>query len=40
MLNVLKDSPILAMVRISEYAVFAGIPVDTVKPGDFANYTF
>ena len=39
MLNALKDSPILAMVRISEHAVFVGIQVDSVKLGNVTSYT-
>ena len=36
MFNALKGSPILAMVCISEHAVFAGIQADPVK---FENVT-
>ena len=38
MSNALKGSPILAMVRISEHAVFAGIQVETVKFGNVISY--
>ena len=39
MFNALKGSPILAVVRISEHAVFAGIQDDSVKFKDVTSYT-